>query len=269
MNLLNILSEIGKADADTPERYDFSRRKLLKTTAAAAVITPAFVAATINKAFGADKTVTDILNFALTLEYLEAEFYKMALSMPNLIPAGDRDLFTYIAKHEKEHVEFLKMTLGPDAIGMPQFDFTAGGKYPTAFSSYDTFLVLSQSFEDLGVRAYKGQAPFLKPYKEILLAALKIHSVEARHAGEVRLIRGLRVWASEQETGGAPAAVYMGENNFLTGIPVDVIQLASSKYIQQNGGALHEKLPRESFDEPLTKEQVLAIAMPFIKAVNP
>lgn len=267
MNLLNILSDIEQRDADAHEKFMFSRRKLLKTTAIAASTT-GLVASTLNKAFAADSDIRDVLNFALLLEYLEAEFYATGLDKSGLIPGSDRDVFMQIGQHEKEHVEFLKSALGSYAIGKPTFDFTAGGKFPNAFSDYQTFLVLSQSFEDLGVRAYKGQAPRLQENRDVLLSALKIHSVEARHAAEVRLIRGLRVWTSEQETGGAPAAVYAGENEIYQRIYIDLPSLVGPKIIQNDGspGQTVERIVREAYDEPLTKEQVLAIAGPFVKS---
>ena len=201
MNLFAILSDIEKSDAEAYERIEFSRRKLLKTTAFAAVGTTSLLTATLNKAFAADSDITDVFNFALLLEYLEAEFYSVALDMPGLIPASDRPVFMKIGEHERQHVALIKYLLGAKAIAKPGFDFTAGGKYPGVFSEYTTFLTLAQTFEDLGVRAYKGQAPRLKGNKEILLSALKIHSVEARHAADVRLLRGMRVWALEQDPG--------------------------------------------------------------------
>ena len=268
MNLLTIFSDIEQRDAEAYDKFMFSRRKLLKTTAVAAVGTAGLVTATMNKAFAADGDVIDVLNFALLLEYLEAEFYATAVDKAGLIPGSDMEVFMTIAMHEKEHVDFLKSALGGSAIAKPTFDFTAGGAFPGALSDYQTFLVLSQSFEDLGVRAYKGQAPRLQGNKDVLLAALKIHSVEARHAGEVRLIRGLRVWTSEQETGGAPAAIYAGEN-MMPHLPnVDLPPLVTPYMLEEGGtqGQIIERTIREAYDEPLTKEEVLALAAPFVKA---
>ena len=268
MNLFNILSDIEKVDGEATERFLYSRRKLLKTSAVAAIATPALFAATVNKAFADTATVVEVLNFALTLEYLEAEFYEKGNMASGLIPESDKMVFMKIGEHEKEHVAFLKSALGDAAIGKPTFDFTAGGMFPDPFSNYQVFLTLSQAFEDTGVRAYKGQAPKLKDDKAVLLAALRIHSVEARHAAEVHLIRGLRVWASEMETGGVPAAVYAGENNIYQKEGIDLIALTYKDMYQSNGmdQMMTEKIVREAFDEPLTKEQVLAIAGPFIKS---
>ena len=265
MNLFNILSEIEATEKDAVEKFTFSRRKMLKTTSVAAASSAFFFTATVNKAFSQSNSINDVLNFALLLEYLEAEFYSKALNS-GMNFGNARGLFEEIAKHEAQHVAFLKSALGGAAMAKPEFDFTAKGMYPDPFSNYTVFLTLSQAFEDTGVRAYKGQAPNLVSNRDILEAALRIHSVEARHAGEIRIIRGLRPYASEMETGGVPAAVYAGENNIYQDPHIDLISLVSSKLIVQDGTQRNaEKYVREAFDEPLTKEQVMAIVSPFVK----
>jgi hypothetical protein len=65
---------------------------------------------------------------------------------------------------------------------------------PMCSRIFETFATLSQTFEDLGVSAYKGQAVNLIEYDDILTAALRIHSVEARHAAAVRRIRNMKPW---------------------------------------------------------------------------
>ncbi|MFD1139805.1 ferritin-like domain-containing protein [Larkinella insperata] len=273
MNLFTICSDLEKIDAESEARFAFTRRKLLKTTSIAAAASPMFVASVINKAYADNGDIVSVLNFALLLEYLEADFYEKGIASG--LSFGDRrGLFEEIGKHEKAHVDFLKTaigSLGGQAIGKPEFDFTAGGMFPNPFTNLDVFLTLSQAFEDLGVRAYKGQAPKLASNRDVLLAALKIHSVEARHAAEIRLVRGLRVWASEQETGGVPAAVYKGENNIYHHDGVDLISLTYQKLLEMAGGdqTPAERVVRETFDEPLTKEEVLAIAGPFVKTMMP
>ncbi len=127
------------------------------------------------------------------MEELEHEFYVQALAARGLIPASDRAVFEQISKHEGAHVTFL--TTGLTGIGgapqpAPKFDFAGGGKYRGVFSNYRTFLELSQTFEDTGVKAYKGQAANLITSPTLLTAALRIHSVEARHAAEIRRLRG-------------------------------------------------------------------------------
>ena len=89
--------------------------------------------ATQNKVFASPTSaVTDILNYALTLEYLESEFYIMGVSAPGLIPAGTPAVgaITTIRDHEVAHVAFLKTaitSLGGSPVAKPNFDFTAGG----------------------------------------------------------------------------------------------------------------------------------------------
>jgi len=124
-----------------------------------------------------------ILNFALTLEYLESKFYEEAKSR-----AGARGelkaLVELIAKDEREHVEALKATikeLGGKPVAEPKFDF--------AYDDTAGFLELAQTFEDTGVSAYNGAAPSIKS-KEVLAAAGSIVQVEARHAAAIRLQNG-------------------------------------------------------------------------------
>jgi len=276
MNLFNLFSDIEKNDADADGRFNFTRRKMLKTTSMAVAGTTAFTALAMNKAFAADSSVTEVLNFALTLEYLEAEFYAKALAS-NLKDDSNfmsyYGLFEEIGKHEREHVDFLKTALGSAAVSKPEFDFTAKGMFPNPFAkeNYPVYLTLSQAFEDTGVRAYKGQAANLMSNPDVLQAALQIHSVEARHAGTIRLLRGVTPFANEgnndSSNGGAPAAVYKGENNIYQVDGVDLISLTKPKLLEQGGNPemMAEKYVRESFDEPLTKADVLAIVAPFLK----
>ena len=127
---------------------------------------------------------------------------------------------------------------------------------------------MAQVFEDTGVRAYKGQAGGLISNKDVLTAALNIHSVEARHAAHLRQMRRARAGAAENlkpwitganDTGiGAAAdAIYAGEDN-KTQAGIDITQF--------NGvdGKISGNAATESFDEPLTAEAVLAIVSPFI-----
>jgi rubrerythrin len=138
----------------------------------------------------------EVLTFAIMLEELEHAFYVQALNAPGLIPARDRVVFEEISKHEGAHVTFL--TTGLTGIGgipdpAPKFNFNAGGHHGV-FSNYESFLSLAQTFEETGVGAYKGQATNLITSNSLLTAALRIHSVEARHAAEIRRLRGEKPW---------------------------------------------------------------------------
>jgi rubrerythrin len=223
---------------------------------------PLVIAAASTAAFGQGEKlphkIVEVLNFALTLEYLEDEFYRTALASDKLIPSETRTTFELIGKHEAAHVEVLKAALGEHAVKKPEFDFTAKGAFADVFSNYKTFLAVSQAFEDTGVRAYKGQAGNLKTSDEILTVALQIHSVEARHAAEVRLIRGQPAWIIGNSRGDLPEAtqaVYNGEAEFTEG-GADIKDL----------GGLPADALSGAFDEPLSKGKVLAIVKPFIKA---
>jgi len=221
---------------------------------------PLVIAAASTAAFGAElpEKIRDVLNFALTLEYLENEFYRTALASDKLIPSETRATFELIGKHEAAHVEVLKAALGEHAVKKPEFDYTADGAFADVFSNYKTFLAVSQAFEDTGVRAYKGQAANLKSSDKILTVALQIHSVEARHAAEVRLIRGQPAWIISNSRGDMPEAtqaVYNGEAEYEQG----------GADIKDLGGLSLDALSA-AFDEPLSKDKVLAIVKPFIKA---
>ena len=176
-----------------------TRRDLFGTSArklGTLATAPLILAAVSTQAFGQGipAQVADVLNFALTLEYLEDEFYRTALATSGLIPREFAQVFAQISKHETAHVATLKGALGSAAVTKPEFDFTARGKYRDVFSNFTTFAAVSQALEDTGVAAYKGQAGNLAGSGKILTTALQIHSVEARHAAEVRRVRGVKAW---------------------------------------------------------------------------
>lgn len=121
-----------------------------------------------------------ILNFALTLEYLESTFYKEAKRRAGA--SGElKSLVDLIGRDEDEHVGALTETikkLGGKPVAEPKFDFP--------YNNTMEFLQLAQTFEDTGVSAYNGAAPQIKS-KEVLGAAGSIVQVEARHAAAIRL----------------------------------------------------------------------------------
>jgi hypothetical protein len=121
-----------------------------------------------------------IVNFALTLEYLEATFYEEAKSRVGA--RGElKSLIELLAEDEKQHVEALRATvkqLGGKPVAEPKFDFP--------YTDTAGFLKLAQTFEDTGVSAYNGAGPAISS-KEVLGAAGSIVQVEARHAAAIRL----------------------------------------------------------------------------------
>jgi hypothetical protein len=125
-----------------------------------------------------------ILNFALTLEYLEAAFYAEAVRYAGKFDAKTAHFARVVAKHEAAHVAFLKSALGSAAVKKPNFNFK-GSNHSTA-----KFRATSQVLEDTGVAAYSGQGGNIKS-KAILGAAVSILTVEARHASWMRTLRGI------------------------------------------------------------------------------
>ena len=268
MNIFKLVADLEKVDAELPERLaHVSRRQMFRTLGEASLAAaPLALASVFNKAYGFTPGAIEVLNFALTLEYLEDEFYKMAMAS-GVIPANARAAFAEISKHESQHVAFLKKALGTMAVAKPMFDFTAGGAFPDPFkagssTAYPTLVLLAHAFEDTGVRAYKGQAGNLMAAedKPLLEYALQIHSVEARHASKVRRMRDEKGWITKsQNTLPAPfAGIYGGatpESNTTQG-GVNLAGMFGSF-----GG---DDAVTEAFDEPLTMDEVLAIGGVFI-----
>lgn len=255
MNLFNIIQNIGELNASN----------LLKMPSVDRISTESKSSKKASIAgFAGVTAISDVLNFALKLEFLESAYYNQGITS-GVIPAADLAIFQQIKKHENAHVSFLQSTitaLGGTPIASPNFDFTAGGAF-NPFTVYADFLALSQAFEDTGVRAYKGQAGNLISDNTVLTAALQIHSVEARHASMVRRLRNAKGmdssakgWISGNSRGTLPSAtqaIYNGEDNITQGgVNVTTITTAGTAAVQ------------EAFDEPLTDTMVMAIVQPFI-----
>lgn len=162
---------------------DLSRSEVILkgALAAGAVYGLSLVAPFVRKALAmSEGGDVGILNFALTLEYLEASFYEEAKSRAGA--SGElKALISLLADDEQQHVEALAATikkLGGKPVAKPKFNFP--------YSNTAGFLKLAQTFEDTGVSAYNGAGPAIKS-KEVLGAAGSIVQVEARHAAAVRL----------------------------------------------------------------------------------
>lgn len=315
MDLFQIINDISKVDPEVYDRFDSRRaafRNFLgfgkKVTAAAL---PLGVSALFNKAYGQTtalpQVVIDTLNLALQLEYLEYYYYDTALNSPGLaLTAEQTTAFNIIRNDERLHINTIRGVLGTNAVAAPtraSFDYTGsqnntrtalfpalGGSTPTTglFTDQAVFLTVAQNFVDTGVRAYKGGAPNLNTSttKDILEAALNIHSVEARHSARIRSFRrgGIqgtsapKSWITPDETtnatplpnngvpnspsavspylAGNPAATYPAESNTNQGAtPVNVQTLVPT------GGSA--TAGAEAFDEPLDAATVKAIAKNF------
>jgi hypothetical protein len=278
MNTEHIINALENVDAEIHERLS-PRRQALKsfagfTTKLALSAVPVALGSMFQKAYGQTPAkVVDVLNYALTLEYLEAEFYMMGVQSPNLkIPTSvGRKAIEDIGKHENQHVIFLTTAIknsGGTPATKPKFDFSAGsgsgnGPFKDVFKNYALFLAVAQAFEDTGVRAYKGQAGNLKGTGAVLTAALNIHSVEARHASTIRQMRqdngfgNVKPWITGKDTGGIGAAVeanYMGEENTMQ---------AGIQIVGINGKNISTDAATEAFDEPLTMDDVIKLVKPF------
>jgi hypothetical protein len=155
---------------------------------AAAVATPAF-AQTPTPAPTPDASSAGdlgILNYALTLEYLEAEFYKQGIAAGKL-SGRELDLITPIEAHEQAHVQAITSTvskLGGTPVAMPKITFPDG-----TFDTRDKFLTTASTFEETGVSAYHGQVPLIMS-GDVLGAAASIAGVESRHAAIIASLLG-------------------------------------------------------------------------------
>ena len=134
------------------------------------------------KVFG--KGDIGILNYALTLEYLEAAFYNEAAKKGSFKDGATKDFLKAVVKDENAHVKILKGLLGKKAVKSPKFDF---GK-----TTRDEKLFVATAFalENVGVSAYSGQAFNVKD-PAVLAGALSIVTIEARHAGLIgQILKG-------------------------------------------------------------------------------
>jgi rubrerythrin len=124
-----------------------------------------------------------ILNYALTLEYLEAAFYNGATAAKLPLSAQAAVFLETVTKDENEHVKFLKKALGKKAAAEPKFDFKG------ANTNAETFMATAEVLENTGVHAYSGQALNIKTGAYVK-AAVSILTIEARHASVIGLLNG-------------------------------------------------------------------------------
>ena len=174
------------AEAAGVDRADFLRKGLVGAGGFVAggvlfngLASPAAAAISTRRKSAANDA--KIGNYALTLEFLEAEFYKQALANNAFSSDAYRVFAEITGDHEAQHVKALRSLLGSAAVKKPTFDFG------TAVTDPATFAATAQVLEDTGVAAYAGQGPNIKQ-RAVVKAALSIHSVEARHAAWIRFL---------------------------------------------------------------------------------
>jgi hypothetical protein len=142
-------------------------------------VTP-FISQALAETGGGD---VEVLNFALTLEYLESDFYNVKGRQLGLSGAA-KSYASMFGEQEADHVKTLTATiesLGGKPVSKPTFTFPA--------SSQSAFLALASTLENTGVSAYNGAAPSLRS-KQVLAAAGSIVQIEARHAAAINLLIG-------------------------------------------------------------------------------
>jgi hypothetical protein len=187
----NTLTEAAQSRLANPELADFEVSGLTRSSfilrgamAAGAVyglgaVTP-FVSQALAETGGGD---VEILNFALTLEYLESDFYNAKGREVGLTGVA-KSYARMFGEQEADHVEALTTTikaLGGKPVAKPTFVIPA--------SSQSSFLALASTLENTGVSAYNGAAPSIES-KEVLAAAGSIVQIEARHAAAINLLIG-------------------------------------------------------------------------------
>jgi hypothetical protein len=295
MNLFSIIEEIEKVDPEFNERVSPRRDAIKNITSfgskVALAAVPFALGTMFKKAYGqtAPASVISVLNFALTLEIIESTFYQTGINKSGLIT--DTSYIGQINTDEANHVAFLTSAItaaGGTPVTAAEFtyvDFTGGsgnqnGPFATVFTNYQTFLAVAETFEDTGVRAYKGQAPNLLGNQTYLTAALGIHAVEARHASAIRYLRTLKYGAtvnpwitstasSGTDTSGAASndtGIPQVNANYGGATPENTTVVGSANLLTlpsiESSSSTSVGIATGAFDEPLTMQEVLNILIP-------
>jgi len=280
MNFLNILNQLAEVDSNVFDRLD-SRRAVFSSLGTVAkrsalAATPVLLASMFQKAYAGTNAgdAKEVFNYALTLEQLEADFYNKMKASPFFATASaaDQAAITQISKHETAHVALLTAVIRGIG-GAPVTGNTFKVSEFAKLTSFQAQLTVAQLLEDTGVRAYKGRATDLQGIADVTItgigtinpleSALRIHSVEARHAAHIRTMRAQTAWINGNgDLDSQPT--YLGatpESNFTqAGYNLTTAGVITSgvTYSAMDAAA--------SFDEILTVSEVLAIATPFIGA---
>lgn len=194
-------------------RQEDQRRRFLRAAVVVGVGSGLVAASQHDRFALADASANDleILNYALTLEYLEADFYTRGVK-GGALTGRTLALISPIRDHEQEHVTVLTSTvksLGGKPAAKPKF------KYPDGtFTDKDKFLAAASAFEELGVTAYHGQVARVED-GDILAAAASIAGVESRHAAVVADLMGGNPFPSSFEKNKPMSAVLKAAGQFI------------------------------------------------------
>ena len=274
MNIKNILSLIQETDPEVYERLS-PRRHILKSFSSkvAAAAVPFALGSLFKKAYGKTNDILyDVLTYALKLEYLEDEFYKTVVLASTVLTPEAEAMFTKISADETAHIKFLQNFIdstGSYVIPTPTFDFTGGkgsgqGPYKEYLNSFPDLLQMAQAIEDLGVRTYKGLAVEAQANNEILTSLLTLHTVEARHAARIRMMRtALNFSKVKPWVYGNIDETVDPRFNKIYAEETSTIQ-AGMQIVGINGFEIDAYAASEAFDEPMNKFNVDILIEPFI-----
>jgi hypothetical protein len=212
-----------------------------------------------------------VVEYALTLEKLEADFYRRAIAAAQTgplsgAPAVAKAALVSYGEDEAKHVVDLSAVLrslggNPDAIRLPARPNYSAILGRDPFANPADLLLAGQYVEDLGVAAYKGQVQNLlaagEAGKVVLAGALAIHSVEARHAAGIRYLRQTLLNANVRPWIRDASSVIYDENRGSS--PTALIPQE-----KQNSGGSVIPFASEAFDGYATAEEVLALVGPIL-----
>lgn len=189
------------------------RRRFLRAAVVVGIGSGLVAASQHDRLALADATANDleILNYALTLEYLEADFYTQGVD-GGALEGATLELITPIRDHEQEHVTVLTSTvksLGGKPAAKPKFKYPEG-----TFTDKEKFLTTASVFEELGVTAYHGQVARVDD-GDILAAAASIAGVESRHAAVLADLLGGNPFPAPFEKNQPMSAVLKAAGQFI------------------------------------------------------
>lgn len=216
-------------------------------------------------------TPRQVVEYALTLEKLEADFYRRAIAAAQNGPLAGapqiaKDALVSYGGDEAQHVTDLSAVLkslggNPDAIMLPAHPNYSAILGRDPFANPTDLLLAGQYVEDLGVAAYKGQVQNLQAAgeagKTVLAGALAIHTVEARHAAGIRFLRQTLLGADVRPWIRNASEVIYNENRGTAPVSME-------SQMKQNSGDSVIPFGSDAFDGYATREEVLALVGPIL-----